>query len=127
MLLGLALLATIGYLAGRYARRRLVSFAVQGNSMAPELAEGDFITALRLDEPGTLETGALVIVRDPRDGKNEMVKRVSGPMSNGDLIVLGDSPNQSTDSRQLGPIPRDLVVGRVVLRYWPLSKFKVFA
>jgi nickel-type superoxide dismutase maturation protease len=127
MLLGLALLATIGYLAGRYARRRLVSFAVQGNSMAPELAEGDFITALRLDEPGTLETGALVIVRDPRDGKNEMVKRVSGSMSNGDLIVLGDSPNQSTDSRQLGPIPRDLVVGRVVLRYWPPSKFKVFA
>ena len=126
-LLGLALLTTLIYLVVRAGRSHLVRFAVQGNSMAPTLSEGDFITAVRTDNSLSLKTGSLVIVRDPRGGDREMVKRITASMPNGDLIVLGDSPAHSTDSRQFGPIPRDFVVGRVVLRYWPPSKFRVFA
>ncbi len=41
----------------------------------------------------------------------------------GSLFVLGDHRDDSTDSRtaRLGLIPIDHVIGRAVLRYWPLS------
>jgi type IV secretory pathway protease TraF len=39
--------------------------------------------------------------------------------ANGDLVVRGDNPNVSRDSREFGPVPRRLVVGRVVYRYLP--------
>jgi signal peptidase I len=35
------------------------------------------------------------------------------------VYVLGDFLDVSVDSRQLGPIPRKDVVGRVVARIWP--------
>ncbi len=44
----------------------------------------------------------------------------------GELWVMGDNRGDSEDSRYFGPISEKLIVGRVVLRYWPLSSFKVF-
>ncbi|RWZ60512.1 signal peptidase I [Halobacillus fulvus] len=38
------------------------------------------------------------------------------------LLVLGDNRNNSTDSRILGVIPMDEVVGEAVLTYWPLNR-----
>jgi type IV secretory pathway protease TraF len=40
----------------------------------------------------------------------------------GDVTVLGDAPDASTDSRTFGAVPRDLVLGRAVYRYWPESR-----
>jgi signal peptidase I len=37
----------------------------------------------------------------------------------GCLFVLGDNRAESIDSRQLGPIDRRLVVGRVLCKVWP--------
>jgi signal peptidase I len=45
----------------------------------------------------------------------------------GDLFVLGDNRENSSDSRVFGPIHRDSVVGRAWLRYWPLASFGVLA
>jgi signal peptidase I len=45
----------------------------------------------------------------------------------GDLFVLGDNRENSSDSRVFGPIRRDSVVGRAWLRYWPLASFGVLA
>jgi signal peptidase I len=39
----------------------------------------------------------------------------------GDLFVMGDHREVSSDSRAFGPIPVASVVGRAVLRYWPIS------
>ena len=39
----------------------------------------------------------------------------------GDIFVMGDHRQVSADSRVLGPVPISSVVGRAVLRYWPLS------
>jgi signal peptidase I len=44
----------------------------------------------------------------------------------GELWVMGDNRTDSEDSRFFGPISEKLIVGRVFIRYWPLSSFKVF-
>ena len=42
----------------------------------------------------------------------------------GDLFVMGDHRNQSTDSRVFGPIAKSTVIGRAWLRYMPLSEIE---
>lgn len=43
----------------------------------------------------------------------------------GTVYVLGDNRNNSTDSRFIGPVLVDKVVGRVNILIWPLNKFSV--
>ncbi len=44
----------------------------------------------------------------------------------GYYFVMGDNRGDSTDSRVFGPIAGSLIVGRVVLRIWPLSHITIF-
>jgi signal peptidase I len=43
-----------------------------------------------------------------------------------EYFVMGDNRSDSQDSRFFGPIPRSLIVGRAVLRIWPLSRIHLF-
>ena len=36
-----------------------------------------------------------------------------------EFFVMGDNRNHSSDSRAFGPIRRELIVGKVLVRYWP--------
>lgn len=40
----------------------------------------------------------------------------------GELFVMGDNRNESSDARVFGPIPVSHVVGKAVLRIWPLDR-----
>jgi signal peptidase I len=99
--------------------------------MAPTLEPGDRVYvdrgAYRATSPAR---GDLVVVRDPTSPHRFLVKRVLGvagePVSPGGSLVpartvylLGDNSAASRDSRAFGPVPLDLVVGRVWFRYAP--------
>ena len=40
-----------------------------------------------------------------------------------EYFVLGDNRVSSADSRRFGPLPRENIVGRVLIRAWPLTAF----
>lgn len=50
-----------------------------------------------------------------------MLKKVTVPQ--GLLFLHGDNPSRSRDSREYGPVPEDTVMGRVVYKLWPPSRF----
>jgi signal peptidase I len=92
--------------------RRVV---VEGRSMEPTLAPGDRLLVMRARG---LHAGDVVAVRDPRGARRVLVKRVGAVL--GDEVVLrGDNPSASTDSRTFGPVPASSVLGKVVRCYAP--------
>lgn len=69
-----------------------------------------------LDESGYLSQEALMSLQDmPRVvlGENE-------------YFLMGDNRGHSHDSRSIGPVKRERITGRVMLRAWPLSTLKLF-
>lgn len=43
----------------------------------------------------------------------------------GQIFVLGDNRNQSSDSHSWGYVPTDYVVGKAMIVYWPLDELKI--
>jgi nickel-type superoxide dismutase maturation protease len=108
---GVLLGAVVGVLVVRPLRR----VEVGGDSMRPTLEPGDRLLVLR---GGRARPGDLVTVPDPREGSRTVVKRVASVSGDG-VVVVGDNPSQSTDSRVFGSVPVASVRGRVVYRYHP--------
>lgn len=92
--------------------RRVV---VSGESMSPAFAAGDRLLVVPVSHT---RAGQIVAVRDPRDLRRVLVKRVWAVGVDG-VDVRGDNEAASTDSRQFGPVPPGNIVGRVVYRYHP--------
>jgi nickel-type superoxide dismutase maturation protease len=92
--------------------RRVV---VEGGSMEPTLAPGDRLLVARRRG---LHPGDVVAVRDPADRNRVLVKRVSAVLGEG-VVVRGDNPGASTDSRSFGPVPTTDVLGTVIRCYAP--------
>ena len=105
------------FLALAVARRRLDVVEVRGRSMAPTLLPGDRLIVVRAPP----RAGDVVLARDPRDPRRELVKRVAriGPTG---VRLQGDNPRASTDARAFGAIAQAEVAWRAVLRYWPLER-----
>ena len=125
------------------------TFYIPSGSMEPTLQVGDRILVSKLStEFGSVHIGdILVFKRPPKENCGGapvpfLVKRVIGLPGdhltskgntiyvNGDLVVppgkyfmMGDNHGDSCDSRYWGPLPANLVVGKAVLRIWPLSRF----
>lgn len=55
----------------------------------------------------------------PDGTTTEMTTSITVP--EGKILVLGDNRSNSKDGRIFGPISKDLIVGRAILRIWPPS------
>ena len=87
--------------------------------MEPALRAGDWIVISRLGRQPRV--GEIVLVRDPREPARLMLKRVAS-VADGACTVLGDRPEESTDSRIFGPVQLADVLGRAVFRYGPITR-----
>ena len=87
--------------------------------MEPALRAGDWIVISGISRPP--QVGEIVLVRDPRDPENLMLKRVAS-VAEGACTVLGDRPEESTDSRTFGAVRLADVLGRAVFRYGPIGR-----
>lgn len=76
-----------------------------------------WVNGAKLDEPYLYrdESGAI----EPTDAFEQATWTV-GP---DELFVMGDHRQMSADSREFGTIPVSSVIGRGVMRYWPLGSF----
>lgn len=45
----------------------------------------------------------------------------------GYYVVLGDHRNNSSDSRRWGYVPKKYITGKVQLRWWPISRARLFS
>ena len=105
--------------------------SVKGRSMAPTLLPGDHLLVRPARQ---LRRRDLVVVRDPDVAERWVVKRVAAlpgesitveghTLEAGDgIVLLGDNPAQSTDSRVYGAVSLDDVHGRVWYRYAPADR-----
>ncbi|MFD7325751.1 S26 family signal peptidase [Streptomyces sp. NPDC059875] len=134
-------MAAVATVAG--IRLRYVVVTVEGASMAPTLASGDRVLVRRTG-PAGIRTGRLVVTRPPTDerwarGRRSgwLVKRVAAAagepvprdaapalrtrpeeqVPDGRVVLLGDNPAESLDSRFWGYFRADHVVGVVVRRF----------
>ncbi len=97
--------------------RRYMRYEVAGDSMLPTLAPGDKVLVRRGKR---FRSGDIIVVKDPRETSRLLAKRIAS-VSDIEAFVLGDNPNSSTDSRHFGPVPLDLIVGVVKMRYYPFG------
>jgi signal peptidase I len=116
------------------ARRRLLVVTVRGPSMTPAYRHGDRIVVLRTG-PGALRRGSVVVLERPTPtgpASRWIIKRVAAlpgdpvpeelvpTMPDGTvvpprmLVILGDNPDSSHDSRQIGFVPAERVLGVAV-------------
>jgi signal peptidase I len=63
-------------------------------------------------------------IKEPMQLTPEASYAVHGPvkLSTNELFMMGDNRNHSLDSRFWGPLPRDHVIGRAMLTFWPLNR-----
>ncbi|XP_032220607.1 mitochondrial inner membrane protease subunit 1 isoform X1 [Nematostella vectensis] len=112
-----------------------------GPSMEPTLnnssTENIVVTEHVTSRLRTLRRGDIVVVRSPQDPRNLVCKRITAmagdlvddgasgylKVPKGHIWLLGDNQENSTDSRDYGPVPYGLVRGRVCYKVWPLSEF----
>jgi nickel-type superoxide dismutase maturation protease len=105
------------------AGRRLRRYEVRGESMRPTFQPGDFLLVdTRAYAAAPPIPGDLVLATHPYEPGIEVVKRVAEVDPDRGITLLGDNSEYSTDSRHYGPVPASALIGRVLVRYWPITR-----
>lgn len=92
-------------------RRR--AFLVTGGSMLPTLNDGDVVL---IGSTADISLGDIVVAQHPYKQSVKILKRVSEIDAEGRLLLTGDNPSESTDSRTFGTVSLEYVYGKAVCR-----------
>ncbi|RBQ17731.1 S26 family signal peptidase [Spongiactinospora rosea] len=115
-------------------RRRLLVTDVTGSSMQPTYSDGDRLLTVRFTRKAAPRPGQVVVLHNPQDRRpaSFLIKRVvavagqpvpkglpdgvvpGGVVPQGHVLVLGDNPTRSYDSRNFGAIPVERLVAFVI-------------
>lgn len=106
-------------------------FIVSGNSMVPNFKNGDYLiideVSYKLSQP---QRDDVIVFRYPKNPSQFFIKRIAGlpgetinglTLAKNEYYVLGDNTISSSDSRYWGPVKSNLIIGRAILRLWPIS------
>lgn len=106
-------------------------FLVSGNSMFPTFKNNDYLIVdeltYRFRAP---RQGEVIIFRSPVEPGKFLIKRIVGlpggtirglSLGENEYFVEGDNRTESFDSRFWGPLMRERITGRALLRLWPLA------
>ncbi|MFC5908311.1 nickel-type superoxide dismutase maturation protease [Streptacidiphilus monticola] len=100
---------------GGHIHGRLGVVDVDGPSMVPTLMHGD---RLLCHYGARVRPGAVVVAKHPLRQDLLVVKRAV-ERRDGGWWLLSDNPHVESDSRDYGPVPEELVLGRVLCRIGP--------
>jgi nickel-type superoxide dismutase maturation protease len=109
----------------RLKRRPIMRVEVAERSMAPALRPGDWLLAWRTRR---VRPGQVVLAWHPGRPGFLLVKRVAwwekgnGPGAGGWWLASDNPIAGAVDSARFGPVPRELIVARVLFRYWPIRR-----
>ena len=88
--------------------------------------EGQTVRVVSMNEvyvDGELVDTSFILI----DGEEELIYANRYPIEcvvpEGEVFVMGDHRNNSLDSRMLGTIDEDTILGKVVLRFYPFDRF----
>ena len=81
--------------------------------MAPTLTPGDRVIIRLLNADDPLPPIGSIVAWHPKAEATRIVKRLTGYTDDGLLLLLGDNPSESSDSRQFGTVGRNLLIGAV--------------
>ena len=100
--------------------------AAEGDSIYIDFSNGDvFINDEKLDEPyikeKTNRVGNFVFTKMVN---NEFSRENPIVLGEDEYFVMGDNRNNSKDSRDIGPVSEEDIIGHAVFRFWPLNKIE---
>jgi len=125
----------VSYALGNPERGDVVVFHAPPSANCPQGTGCDFIKRV-IGIPGDtveIRRGAVYLNGELFEDSfipEDYITRAGNYMMGGSVIVpegwyfvMGDNRSHSSDSRVWGPVPKNLIVGRGLLRYWPFKKF----
>jgi nickel-type superoxide dismutase maturation protease len=104
---------------GCLKRWPLFRVAVAERSMLPALRPGDWLLAWRTTR---IRPGQVVLAWHPERPGLLLVKRAAWREDSGWWLASDNPAAGAVDSARFGPVPPELIAGRVLGRYWPVRR-----
>ena len=98
--------------------------ATEGDTVYIDPQTGDvYVNSVLLDEPYIMEKSTRIgsyIYRLAESGNYSMENPIV--IQPGYIFAMGDNRNNSKDSRDIGQVSEEEIIGGAVFRFWPLNK-----